>query len=130
MVAERSVESSCQLELPEGCSVSAEAICTGEIQSSIGDRGIEVRFPVDFSIQMESKVKRVCISAAKIDTETPKDTASAPSLVLRCLKKQESAWDLAKKYHTTIAAILTANQLENEGDIPRERLLLIPKKRA
>lgn len=130
LVAERSVESSCQLELPEGCSVSAEAICTGEIQSSIGDRGIEVRFPVDFSIQMESKVKRVCISAAKIDTETPKDTASAPSLVLRCLKKQESAWDLAKKYHTTIAAILTANQLENEGDIPRDRLLLIPKKRA
>lgn len=92
-----------------------------------GDRSA---IPVDFSIQMESKVKRVCISAAKIDTETPKDTASAPSLVLRCLKKQESAWDLAKKYHTTIAAILAANQLENEGDIPRDRLLLIPKKRA
>ena len=55
--------------------------------------------------------------------------AGAPSLVLRCLGKQESAWDLAKKYNTTIAMILAANQLE-DGEIPREKLLLIPRKRA
>ena len=49
--------------------------------------------------------------------------------MLRCLGKQESAWDLAKKYNTTIAMILAANQLE-DGEIPREKLLLIPRKRA
>ena len=72
----------------------------------------------------------MCISAAKVDTESPKDLTGAPSLVLRCLGRQETAWDLAKKYNTTIAAILAANQLEGEGDIPREKLLLIPRKRA
>ena len=50
--------------------------------------------------------------------------------MLRCLGRQETAWDLAKKYNTTIHAILAANQLEGEGDIPQEKLLLIPRKRA
>ena len=50
--------------------------------------------------------------------------------MLRCLGKQESAWDLAKRYNTTIATILAANQLEDEAELPREKLLLIPRKRA
>lgn len=130
LVAERTVEVSCHLELPEEYIVTAEALCAEESQGSLGERGIEVRFPVDFSIQAESRCKRVCICAARLDTETPKDTSAAPSLVLRCLRRQESAWDLAKRYHTTIADILSANQLEAESDIPHDQLLLIPKKRA
>ncbi len=122
--------SSCQLELPEDCRVTARAACPAEIQGSLADRGIEVRFPVDFQGAAAARVKRVCVSGGKIDTDAPKDTAGAPSLVLRCLGKQESAWDLAKRYNTTIGVILAANQLETERDIPRDQLLLIPRKRA
>jgi len=130
LVAERSVDAGCQLELPENCRVTAKAVCVEEVQGSIGDRGIEVRFPVDFHVEAAARVKKVCVSSAKLDTETAKDTGGAPSLVLRCIGRQESAWDLAKKYNTTIAAILSANQLEGEEDIPQEKLLLIPRKRA
>jgi len=89
-----------------------------------------VRFPVDFRVEAVSKVKKVCISAAKLDAESAKDMTGVPSLVLRCLGRQENAWDLAKRYNTTIDTILAANQLESEGDIPRDKLLLIPRKRA
>ena len=130
LMAERTVEVSCHLDLPEECHVKAEAFCVEDAQSSIGDRGIEVRFCVDFAVCMEQKVKRIGISGVKVDTETPKDTANAPSLVLRCIHRQESLWDMAKTYHTTIPAILAANQLEREEDIPYDQLLLIPKKRA
>ena len=130
LFAERTVEVSCHLELPEDCRVTADALCSEELQGSIGDRGIEVRFPVDFSIRAEGRARRVCISAVRLDMETPKDTSSAPSLVLRCLRRQENAWDLAKRYHTTIASILAANGLEREEEIPCDKLLLIPKKRA
>ena len=129
LVAERSFDITSQLELPEDCKVSACAVCPEEIQGSLGDRGIEVRFPVDFRAEAVSRLKRVCINSAKLDTESTKETVGTPSLVLRCLGKQESAWDLAKKYNTTIAMILAANQLE-DGEIPREKLLLIPRKRA
>ncbi len=130
LMAERCFDAACQLELPEDCKVEARAVCADEVQGSVGDRGIEVRFPVDFRVEACSRVKKVCITAAKLDTESPKSLAGAPSLVLRCLGKQETAWDLAKKHNTTIADILSANQLEGEGDIPREKLLLIPRKRA
>lgn len=130
LVAERSLEATCQLELPEECRVSAWAACTEEVQGSLGDRGIEVRFPVDFRVEAASRVKRPCIRTAKINTETPKELSGTPSLVLRCLGKQECAWDLAKRYNTTIAAILSANQLESEEELGRDQLLLIPRKRA
>ena len=130
LVAERTIDVSCQLELPEDCRVTARAACRAEIQGSLTDRGIEVRFPVDFQGAAAARVKRACVSGGKIDTDAPKDTAGAPSLVLRCLGKQETAWDLAKRYNTTIGVILAANQLETEGDIPRDQLLLIPRKRA
>ena len=130
LVAERSIDAGCQLELPEDCRVTARAICSEEVQGTLGDRGIEVRFPVDFHVEAAARVKKVCVSAAKLDTENTKDLGGAPSLVLRCIGRQESAWDLAKKYNTTIAAILSANQLEEEGEIPQDQMLLIPRKRA
>ena len=130
LFAERTTEITCHMELPENCTLTAEAISAGEIQGSIGDRGIEVRFQVDFRICMERKVQRVCISDIRLDSDRLKDTAAAPSLVLRCLDRHETLWDIAKQYHTTIRDILAANQAEHESDIPFDQLLLIPKKRA
>ena len=130
LLAERCVDISCQLELPEDCKVTAQAVCADEIQGSVADRGIEVRFPVDFHLEASTRSKRICITSAKVNTETPKEMAGVPSLVLRCLGKQETAWDLAKRYNTTIGVILAANQLEAEEDIPQDQLLLIPRKRA
>ena len=130
LVAERCLDVSCQVELPESCKVTARAVCTEEVQTGIGDRGIEVRFPVDFCIEAATRTKRVCISSARVDTDSPRDMTGKPSLVLRCLGKQESAWDLAKACNTTIRDLLSANQLESEEAIPREKLLLIPRKRA
>ena len=130
LMAERSVDVSSQLELPEDCQITVRADCLEEVQSSLGDRGIEVRFPVEFRVEAVHPVKRVSITSANLDPEAVKDMTGAPSLVLRRLGKQESAWDLAKQYHTTIAAILVANQLEQESDLPGEQLLLIPRKRT
>ena len=130
LVAERCVDVTCPLELPEDCHVAARAVCPEEVQGSLGDRGIEVRFPVEFQAEAAAQVKKVCITAAKVNTDAPKDLSGTPSLVLRCLGRQETAWDLAKRHNTTIAAILSANQLESEGDIAGDQLLLIPRKRA
>jgi LysM repeat protein len=53
-----------------------------------------------------------------------------PSLVLRAVDAQETLWSLAKKYSTTIPVILAANGLKKQEDVPPEKLLLIPRKRA
>lgn len=130
LVAERCIDVSCQLELPEDCRISASAYCPEDAQGSLGEHGIEVRFPIEFQAQASCRRKKVCIASAKIASDTPKDLSGAPSLVLRGLGSEETLWILAKRYNTTIADILAANELEKEADVPREKLLLIPKKRA
>ena len=128
--AERCIDVCCPMELPKDCTVSARAFCGEEIQGTLGDRGIEVRFPVDFQVEVCGRCRKLCVASAALDESMPKDLSNAPSLILRCVGKQESAWEVAKRYNTTIADILAANQLEQESEIPCERLLLIPKKRA
>lgn len=128
--AERCIDVCCPVELPRDCGVSARAVCGEEVQGTLGDRGIEVRFPVDLRVEVCGQCRCVCVGTATLDEDRPKDLTGAPSLVLRYFGKQESVWEAAKRYNTTIADILAANQLEQEADIPCERLLLIPKKRA
>lgn len=106
------------------------AVCAEEVQGTLGERGIEVRFPVDFHVEAFCRCQRSCIASAELDESTPKNLNGAPSLILRCVGKQESAWEVAKRYNTTIGDILSANRLEKEADIPCERLLLIPRKRT
>ena len=52
-----------------------------------------------------------------------------PTLVLRAMGAQERLWDLAKAYRTTVAEILTANELSAEADAPGGEMLLIPCRR-
>lgn len=128
LFAERSTEAICHLEISADCKVTADAVCVGEVQGSIGERGIEVRFPVDFVVRMEGTSRRLCISSVQIDNEMNKD--HAPSLVLRRLGKEEKLWNLAKQYHTTVNAILAANNADNEDQLSYDKMLLIPKKRT
>ena len=127
--AERCIDVNCPVELPRDCTVTARAVCAEEVQGTLGERGIEVRFPVDFHVEAFCRCQRSCIASAELDESTPKNLNGAPSLILRCVGKQESAWEVAKRYNTTIGDILSANRLEKEADIPCERLLLIPRKR-
>lgn len=129
LMVERRADAVCHLELPEDCHISARACCPEEAQGSLGDRGIEVRFPVEFQIQLVVRRKNICISSVKLLSDTPKDLSAAPSLVLRGLGRDENLWTLAKQHNTTAADILAANGLDGEEDIRRDRLLLIPKKR-
>ena len=130
LLAERTVEVSCPVDLSQECRAVVRAACAGEIQSSLTERGIEVRFTVEFRVEESSQSKKLCIRTVRMDTETARDSVGAPSLVLRYRGEGNSFWELAKRYNTTIGAILRANQLESETDVPAEKLLLIPRKRA
>ena len=130
LMAERSTDVNCQMELPEHCRITARAVCTEEVQGSIGERGIEVRFPVDFHVEATDQMRCGCIASAELNPMEAKDWSGVPSLVLRRFGEQESLWDLAKKHCTTIGAILAANQAEKESDLPQDGLILIPRKRA
>ena len=74
--------------------------------------------------------RTLSVTAAELDTDAPKDAADAPSLVLRRMGPDESAWDMAKACNSTVAAILDANQLTDEAELSRDALILIPRQRG
>ena len=45
------------------------------------------------------------------------------------MKQGERLWDIAKQYRTTVDAILTANELNEEAAAAVGKLLLIPRRR-
>ena len=92
--------------------------------------GLEMkRMPKDQAEKIAKKYIRA-VGLEGFEHAYPKELSGAPSLILRYWGKQESAWEVAKRYNTTIPDILAANQIERESEIPCEKLLLIPKKRA
>lgn len=130
LLVQRTLDIATQMELPSSYTLTAQAVCMEEVQSVLGDRGIEVRFAIDFVGETKSSALCTCIASGQVDVSAPKDLSQAPSLVLCRLDKGMSPWTLAKTHHTTIAAILSANQIATEGELPRGELLLIPKKRG
>ena len=61
--------------------------------------------------------------------ECEKKEKNVPSLVLRAMKPGERLWDIAKRYRTTVEAILAANELKEESATVSGKLLLIPRRR-
>ncbi|MBO5973214.1 MAG: LysM peptidoglycan-binding domain-containing protein, partial [Clostridia bacterium] len=89
----------------DGISVSAEAtVCSKVIQGYFCD-------------QVES-----CV----LDTTQRRKKNTKGNLVLRYPEKDESVWSIAKLYGTTEAAIISANDMEDESQLTCGRLIIIP----
>ena len=129
LVAERRSEVQCQADFPDSCYLTADAICPEEPQGSIGERGIETRFPVDFHIEAQRTAQIPCVVSAEWDESPLPDPGSEPSLILRRLGREENLWDLAKACRSTVSGILAANGLTEEADAVPDTLILIPGRR-
>ena len=92
-----------------------------EVSAAATADGIEVRFPALFTLECTRRCRCACLCALKAEPQ--------PTLVLRAMGAQERLWDLAKAYRTTVAEILTANELSAEADAPDGEMLLIPCRR-
>ena len=101
------------------------ADCRGDVMASILPEGIELRFPVDCTVDTSRQGRYLCVSGGETVDDT--ETRSTPSVVLRKIGKGESLWSVAKQYRTTRRAILEANEISEETQLPADRLLLIPK---
>lgn len=128
LAAERNLEA--RLLLPDlgDKNVIITAESGDELSAAPTGDGIALRLPVDFYIRESTAHQVGFVSAARCDTEHPKDLSKAPSLILRRRGAGESLWSIAKHYGTTISEILAANG-GGESELTPGELILIPKKR-
>ena len=130
LTAERRTEVRCETDFPDDYRITARAEVSEEPRGSVSERGADVRFSLDFHMEAERASRIQNITAAELDEAAPKDAADAPSLILRRLDADESAWDAAKACGSTVAAILDANRVADEAELPRDALILIPRRRG
>ncbi len=124
----REFTASCPAELPEGFQAEGTASCRGDMMTSILPEGIELRFPLECALELCRRTERLCVSAGE-RRETEETGEAQPSLILRKLGADETLWAVAKQYRTTAQAILSVNGAEDEAQLSRDRLLLIPRAR-
>ena len=126
LVAERSIDVVCPLDWPEDGRIEVLALCPEEPQGSLGERGVELRFTLEFRARVTRQRQRASIASAQMEEA---DLSALPSLVLRSLGPEETLWDLAKHCRSTVPMIMAANGLDGEEDAGAGHLLLVPRKR-
>lgn len=124
---QRNMAVPCALELPEGCRCFGQCEPVGDVYATPASGGIEVRFTLDFRFMAVTR-KKTAVLSELLPGEVPEETVERPSLVLRMFENGERLWDVAKAYGTTIADIISANELEGES-AAAGKLLLIPRRR-
>ena len=117
----------CSLDLPEGCQCFCQCEDVGDVYAAPAAGGSEVRFTLDFRYSALSRQQLTAL-ADLCPGKAEENTGEQPSLVLRMLEQGERLWDVAKLYGTTIADIVSVNELSDEL-AGAGRLLLIPRKR-
>lgn len=91
-----------------------------------GHEKLEVRSPVRIWGELCSQYRRTVVCDVTVD-ETREKARRDNVLYLYYASEREPVWEIAKRYNTSVAAILAGNQLE--GDVLEGRqLLLIPMK--
>lgn len=84
---------------------------------------IDAHMSVEVSYQLTSAVDIRRVESVTLDDAAPYDVGQFPAVTLVRVEN-ESLWELAKTYHSSIECIKASNVLE---DAPPEKLLLIPK---
>lgn len=117
----------CPVEVPENCRCFCHCETVGDVYVAPAAGGVEARFGLDFQICALSR-KQIAALTGLRPGEAPTETGEQPSLVLRMFEGGERLWDVAKAYGTTIADIISANELEDAG-AAAGKMLLIPRRR-
>lgn len=99
----------------------------GELTATPVTGGMEVRFNVELPyLALKRETCRMVTGLRPLPPE--EGSGPRPSVVLRVVGEGELLWDIAKACSSTVADIMTANELDGDS-APAGKLLLIPKQR-
>ncbi|MDR2655623.1 MAG: DUF3794 domain-containing protein [Oscillospiraceae bacterium] len=90
-----------------------------------GGGSIEIKIVFDVRASVFSQTRKNIIYDINIDQAAKKSYDNLPALTLYFAGSDESIWDIAKKYNTSVSAILEQNQIEEEV-LQDRQMLLIP----
>lgn len=88
---------------------------------------IEVKAAVSLNVLVLSCREEMIIDRVEEQPLDMKKIRSMPGITVYMVKPEDSLWDIAKRFYTTVEEICTLNELENETILPFQPLLLVKK---
>lgn len=118
-----------ELSLPEGCGVCDVEVTADAAGCSyyLGEGGsIKVKTDLKLCCKLRSGGSIKLIGGVLLDKDTPAVSGSSCALRLCRCNENEDIWDIAKRYHTSVEAIMEDNELaEDASDVGSGRLIVI-----
>lgn len=110
-------------DLPEGTTLTGVTVSAADLYCSQAGGGMDVRAVLQMDAMAVTAQTVSCVTAVTEDAEAWAAQPAAPSVTLVRVAPGEDMWAVARKYRSTVEAIVAANGDRTEG------LLLIPKAR-
>ncbi|WIV12278.1 SPOCS domain-containing protein [Proteiniborus sp. MB09-C3] len=72
-----------------------------------------------------NRIKKINIVTEAIETEETIDRVSRPSITIYIVQKDDTIWDIAKRYNTTVEEIIKTNDIVSpENIMPGEKIII------
>lgn len=98
--------------------------CTFELS---GTGTIDIEFEVQVQASVFTQLRENLIYDVKVKDDSVKDHSKMPALTIYYADIDESIWEIAKKYNTSVTSILEQNEISDEI-LKSRQMLLIPVK--
>lgn len=90
----------------------------------VNDTEIEVEALTQNNINV-NRIKKLSIVTKAVETEEEIDLNSRPSIIIYIVQKDDTLWDIAKRYNTTTEELIETNEiLSPENIMPGEKLII------
>mgnify|MGYP004647360883 FL=1 len=113
--------------LDENSQIDINAVAEDLSFSMLSEKEVEIRLTVSFDA-VATDMKNGSIITAVTESENEQPCQLKGGAVIYTVKKGDTLWNIAKKYHTTVEDIVKINKIENPDLIyPCQRLLIFKK---
>ena len=90
---------------------------------------IEIRYILSVASKVIKTSQVELITQADVEAGQINDVGVKPSIVIYFVQRNDTLWDIAKRYSTTIQEIISINEISENADLTQGHQLIIPKRR-
>lgn len=111
-------------QLNDDIDIEVQNILEDISYKKINSHEVEIEASINNYVSV-NRIKKINIVTEAIDTGETLDKFSRPSITIYIVQKDDTLWDIAKRYNTTVEDMIKANEIVSpENIMPGEKIII------